>query len=131
MTTDRHSPVCSTDTFRKPAWVFKHTTSLPRYPEANGMTETSVQTVKKLFTKAGKRDGYPYLVLLDLRNTPVAGCRSTPVQILQSRRMRTNIPTAPRLLEPQLVDDSIQEMLKKKHVRTRCTMTEKLARYLC
>lgn len=35
---------------------------------------------------------------------------------MQGRRTRTNIPTAPRLLEPQVVGHSIQEMLKRKQV---------------
>lgn len=70
----------------------------------------SVQTVKCKET-VHKRREKRWLSLSSFARssqTPVADCRSTPVQILQSRRMRTNTPTAPRLLEPQLVDDSIQ-----------------------
>ena len=33
-------------------WEFKHVTSSPRYPRSNSLAEKTVQTVKKLLSKA-------------------------------------------------------------------------------
>ena len=41
------------------------------YPQANGLVEKEVQTVKKLLTKAKKDRRDPYLGLLEYRNTPI------------------------------------------------------------
>ena len=45
-------------------WEFKHTTTSPLYPQADGLVEKSVQTVKKLLTKAEQDNHDPYLGLI-------------------------------------------------------------------
>ena len=71
------------------SWEFKHATTNPLNPQANGLVEKAVQTVKSLLTKV-KRDPYP--ALLEYRNTPIEDVGS-PAQILMSRRLRSIIPT--------------------------------------
>ena len=46
-------------------WQFKHTIISPLYPQANGLVEKSVQTVKNLLTKAKQDNRDPYLGLLE------------------------------------------------------------------
>ena len=65
-------------------WEFKHTTVSPWYPQANGLVEKEVQTLKKILTKAKQDRRDPYLGLLEYRNTPIDDVGS-PVQLLMSR----------------------------------------------
>lgn len=60
-------------------WGFQHTTSSPHYPQSNGLGEKTVQTAKRILTKA-RED--PYLSLLEYTNTPVDGLKSL-VQIFE------------------------------------------------
>ena len=53
------------------SWEFKHTTTSPLNPQANGLVEKAVQTVKSLLTKAKQDSRDPYLALLEYRNTPI------------------------------------------------------------
>ena len=48
-------------------WELKHTTVCPRNPQANGLAEKAVQTVKNLLAKAKKDRKDPHLGLLDLQ----------------------------------------------------------------
>ena len=80
------------------------------YAKANGKAESSVKTVKQLFKKA-ERDGKdPWLVLLDYRNIPTEGLRTSPAQRLMSRRTRTLLPTAVSLLRPEIIPDSTRQL---------------------
>ena len=94
-------------------WEFKHVTSSPRYPKSNRKAEAAVKVVKTLFKKALKDERDPWLALLDHRNTPTEGLKSSPVQRLMSRRARTLLPTATGLLHPKVVE-GVQEKIKEK-----------------
>ena len=83
---------------------FKHVTSSPRYPKSNGKAESAVKVAKKLFKKAIKDGKDPWSALLDYRNTPTEGMKSSPAHRLMSRRTRTLLPTATGLLHPKVVD---------------------------
>ena len=85
------------------AYGITHTTSSPYYPRSNGLAEKSIQTLKKLLTKAKKEGTDPYLSVLDYRNTPIVGDAS-PAQLLFGRRTRTTLPTAKSLLKPKVYD---------------------------
>ena len=78
----------------------RHTTSLPRYPQSNGLAERTVQTAKKLLKKAKYEKTDPNMALLDLRNTPVEGINLSPAQMLMGRRTKTRLPMSSKLLEP-------------------------------
>ena len=67
---------------------FKHTTSPPHYPHANGEAERTIQTVKNLWRKNDDK----YLALLDYRKTPLPGIERSPAQLLMGRRLKNELP---------------------------------------
>ena len=91
----------SSESFAK-EWDFKHVTSSPHYPQANGKVENAVKTAKKILKKAQEDKRDPYLALLAWRNTPTEGLDSSPVQRLMGRRTRTLLPTLASLLKPKV-----------------------------
>ena len=65
------------------------------------------QTLKRILKKAEYENKYPYLALLEYRNTPRADLLYFSAEILTSKRLRSKIPCAVKLLKPCNVDDSI------------------------
>uniref|UniRef100_A0A3Q0QWP2 Integrase catalytic domain-containing protein n=1 Tax=Amphilophus citrinellus TaxID=61819 RepID=A0A3Q0QWP2_AMPCI len=49
-------------------WGFQHITSSPCYPQSNGIAEKTVQTAKRILTKAREDGKDPYLEFLEYRN---------------------------------------------------------------
>lgn len=96
-----NGPQLSSSTFSEfaGAYGFRHVTSSPKHPRSNGEAERGVQTVKNLL----KKEHDPYLALLSYRSTPLHNGYS-PAQLLMGRRLRTTVPTLPRLLDPLLPD---------------------------
>ncbi|CAG2198016.1 unnamed protein product [Mytilus edulis] len=74
-------------------WDFSHETSSPYYPQRNGKVEHAVQTAKSLMRKGKYAQSYPFLAILDFRNTPTQGFETSPAQRLMNRRTKTLIPT--------------------------------------
>ena len=101
----KHSRNClpymafQTDSFRKFAtkYGFIHTTSLPRYPQANGEVERAVRTAKSILRK--NRDIYS--ALLTYRSTPLQNGLS-PSELLMGGRLRTHLPIHPNNLYPNV-----------------------------
>ena len=100
-----NGPQYTSDEYKKfsTEWGFKHVTSSPYYPQANGLAEKSVQIIKHLLEKA-KCDGKdPYISLLELRNTSVDNLGS-PAQLSMNRRLKSILPTNPEQLAPKIID---------------------------
>ena len=72
---------------------FEHVTSSPLYPQANGFIERTVQTIKRLFTKAKESGHDPHLVMLCLRTTPIEHGMPSPSELLNGRIYKSNLPT--------------------------------------
>lgn len=90
-------------------YQFQHITSSPWFPQSNGLVERTIQTAKKLLKKA------PYLVILELGNSPIPGVGLSPMQLLMGRRARTLIPIKNSLLQPMAYDSQkVQQTLKKR-----------------
>ena len=68
-----------------------HKTSRPLYPQSNGLAEKTVQTAKRLLTKALKTNRDPYRSALEYCNTPI-GPEGSSAQSLMARRFRVLIP---------------------------------------
>lgn len=92
-----NGPQYGSETFRTftSTYGFSHTTSSPRYPQANGEAERAVRTVKEIL----KKDGDPYLGLLAYRSTALQNGFS-PSQLLMGRRLRSTLPIIPEKLIP-------------------------------
>ena len=73
-------------------YAVNHITSSPHYPQSNGLVEKFVQIVKNLFHKAKEEgvDSNKYLMIY--RNTPLASTSKSPMQMLQQRSARSQLP---------------------------------------
>ena len=69
-----------------------HITSSLHYPQSNGLVEKFVQIVKNLFYNAHDEgtDIHKYLVIYC--NTPLASTSKSPMQMLQQRSARSQLP---------------------------------------
>ena len=67
---------------------FHHITSSPYYPQANGLAERMVKTVKKLLEDTAD----PHMALLSYRATPLPWCGLSPAELLMGRKIRTDVP---------------------------------------
>ena len=72
-------------------WDFKHITTSPNYPQANGLVERNIQTIKRILKKAFKSNQDSYLAMLALRTTPLKDKSPAPAQKLMKRTLRTNL----------------------------------------
>ena len=94
-------------------WGFEQTTSSPMYAQSNGLAEKTVQTAKRLLTKAKADNRDLYVAILEYRNCPLE-CGYSPSQLLMSRRLRSILPTTKTLLKPQTVNtQTVREKMKK------------------
>jgi transposase InsO family protein len=79
------------------SYGFKHQTSSPRYPQANGKIERAVKTMKSLLKKS--KD--PYIALMAYRDTPLENGYS-PAELLFGRKIQTTLPVVSQHLVPTL-----------------------------
>ena len=85
-----NGPQFSSDAFANFSadWMFKHTTTSPYWPKANGMVESAVKVAKNLIQTALASGQDPWLSILAFRNTPTPDMSTSPVQRLMSRRTK-------------------------------------------
>ena len=68
-----------------------HITSLPHYPQSNGLAEKYIQIIKILFHKAKEEGQDLYKCLMTYRNTPLSSPLQSPMQILSNRTTRSTL----------------------------------------
>ena len=100
-------------------WGFSHTTASPHHPQANGLAERTVRTVKQIFKKCKDSKQDPLLALLNYRDTPLE-CGYSPSQLLMHRSLRTTLPDAnrPMSVSPkreEVVKQQMSEKCRQKH----------------
>ena len=98
---------------------FEHITSSPGFAQSNGKAENAIKTAKRLLSKAKEDKKDPYLSLLDWRNTPSEGLDCSPCQRLFSRRTRTRLPLAQKLLKPKVSENVQDKLMKRKELQTK------------
>ena len=69
-----------------------HIKGSPYYPQSNGLAEKCVQIVKNLFQKAKEERTDMVKWLMIYNNTPLSSNLQSPMQILQSRSARSDLP---------------------------------------
>ena len=69
-----------------------HITSSPHYPQSNGLAEMFVQIVKNLVHKAKEEGNSLFKCLMIHHNTPLSSSLQSPMQILQRRSARSDLP---------------------------------------
>lgn len=111
-----NGPAYSSMEFKKfmQEWEVHHVTSSPHYPQSNGKSERTVQTIKNLLKKCIDSNEDFNLSLLNFRSTPRNGMDS-PAQMLMGRRLNTRLPISSNLLnEPVDKNRNYQAMLTKR-----------------
>ena len=73
-------------------YAVNHITSSPHYPQSNGLAEKFVQIVKNLFYKACNEGTDIHKYLMIYHNTPLASISKSPMQMLQQRSVRSQLP---------------------------------------
>ena len=74
------------------AFSVNHITSSLHYPQWNGLTEKYGKIIKCLFNKTKEEGKYFYKCLMINHNTPLTGSLQSPMQILQERSARSDLP---------------------------------------
>ena len=89
-----NGPYYMTKAFTKTLQEYRvnHITSLPHYPQSNGLAEKFVQTVKSLFYKGREEGADLYKALMIYHNMPLTSNLQSPMQILQNRVARSQLP---------------------------------------
>jgi hypothetical protein len=94
-------------------YEFRISTCSPYHKEGNGKAESAVKIAKALIKKAIESHTDIELVLLNWRNTPNK-MGTSPTQRLFSRRTRCQVPCAPELLLPKVVQGVKYKIIENK-----------------
>ena len=94
-------------------WEMEVITSSPHYAKSHGQVERFVQIMKQMLRKAEDAGQDAYKALLEFRNTPITELGFSPAQLLMSRRLRSPVPVASRLLKPETVENVREKLLQR------------------
>lgn len=95
------------------SWDFQIVTSSPHHSRSNGQAESGVKIAKTILRKNTDMYG----ALLEYRSTPLPSLNVSPAQLLFSRRLKTKLPIAEKLLNPTIQNENeIANKLKLKQM---------------
>ena len=96
----------------------KHVTSAPVHPSSNGLVEHAVKTFKNVLSrlKDGSITDRLSQSLFAYRNTPHATTKSTPVELMMGRRLRSTLDLA----KPDLENRVVTKQDRQKHQHDKC-----------
>jgi len=96
-------------------WNFEVITSSPNYQQSNGLAEKYVGICKKILKKCFESKQYPYISLLENRNTRIEGVSFSPAELLMSKKLKEKLPVFESLLRPKYINlNKIKNSLQKK-----------------
>ena len=89
-----NGPCYSAKVFTNLMWEYSvnHITSSPHYPQCNGLAEKFVQIIKNPFHKAKGEGTDLFKSLMIYCNTPLSSYLQSPIQMLQNRTARSQLP---------------------------------------
>ena len=89
-----NGPCYASEAFTKimQEYNLNHITSSSHYPQSNDLAEKFVWVVKNLFHKAREEGADLFKALMIYRNTLLASHFPSPMQMLQSRTVRSQLP---------------------------------------
>lgn len=116
-----NGPAYSSSEFKRfmHEWEVRHITSSPHYPQSNGKSERTVQTVKNMLKKCIDSGQDFNLSLLNLRSTPRNGLDS-PAQMLMGRRIKTKLPITMELLTKPVDNQLNYQSLMAQKYKGKC-----------
>ena len=109
-------------------YAVNHIMSSPHYPQSNGLVEKFVQIIKNLFYKANKEGVDINKYLMIYRNTPLACTSKSPMQMLQQRSARSQLPMS-NVARRRL--GIVAEQPPRKKISIYCCMTSTLVKMSC
>ena len=96
-------------------YAVNHITSSLHYPQSNGLAEKFVQIVKNLFCKAKEEGADINKYLMIYHNTPLASTSKSPMQMLQQRSARPQLPMS-NAARRRLAIVTEQQISKNQHL---------------
>ena len=98
-------------------WDFEKNSLSPEYPQSNKQSERMIGTVKQLMRKAIEESKDIHLAPLEYRNTPVAGLKYSPAQILMSRMLKARAPVTCGFLAPKVMEYAYRSLKVTSHLQ--------------
>ncbi|KAK4873213.1 hypothetical protein RN001_015242 [Aquatica leii] len=93
------------------------TTCTPEWHQSNGLAEKAVNISKQILRKSSKTNTDFREGVMECSNTEIISLQAFPAQILQSRALRTQLPSISKNLEPR-IKDNVYNMLQKRQERS-------------